>query len=167
MDWEEHWTPNLCIDNALGDVREESWHAIEHDSKGAAWVYEKRRVKGAFLEYLELNQFPFDTQVQSKHSSSEAICYVLLWRFNLNFLCFQDLTVTVSSERGEGEVQMEADTVEASSVNVQSFVAEQEWHLHETVNSWKKVTLFPTNSPPPFPSTPLAITTPPPPPFTD
>lgn len=47
--------------------------------------------------------------------------------------------MTVSSERGEGEVQMEADEEEVSSVNVQSFVAEQEWHLHETVNSWRKV----------------------------
>ena len=57
------------------------------------------------------------------------------------YMYTQDLTVTVSSERGEGEVQMEADEEEASSVNVQSFVAEQEWHLHETVNSWRKVNL--------------------------
>lgn len=63
VNWDEYWSPNLTIDNALGDVREEAWHAIAHSERGEAWVYEKRRVKGAFLEYLELNQFPFDTQV--------------------------------------------------------------------------------------------------------
>ena len=63
VNWDDYWSPNLTIDNALGDVREESWHAIAHNEQGEAWVYEKRRVKGAFLEYLELNQFPFDTQV--------------------------------------------------------------------------------------------------------
>ena len=36
-------------------------------------------------------------------------------------------------------MELAEDTEEHSGVNVQSFVAEQEWHLHETVHSWTKV----------------------------
>ena len=64
MDWSEYWTANLVLDNALGDVKEETWHTVSFDELGRAMVYEKKRVKGSFLEYLELNQFPFDTQVK-------------------------------------------------------------------------------------------------------
>ena len=49
--------------NALGNVSDETWHVLEHDDEGRAMVFEKKRVKGSFLEYLELKQFPFDTQV--------------------------------------------------------------------------------------------------------
>ena len=32
-------------------------------NKGEAHVIEKRRIKGTFMENLELNDFPFDVQV--------------------------------------------------------------------------------------------------------
>ena len=37
---------------------------VTFDEDQKATVYEKRRVNGNFLEYLELEQFPFDTQVR-------------------------------------------------------------------------------------------------------
>ena len=33
------------------------------NNHGEATVYERRRIKGCFLENLELDEFPFDTQV--------------------------------------------------------------------------------------------------------
>ncbi len=39
----------------------------------------------------------------------------------------QDLTLTVTSERSEAELDLEEDNSEISSINVQSFVDEQEW----------------------------------------
>ena len=36
---------------------------LSYNSQGEAMVVEKRRVKGIFLENLELKDFPFDVQV--------------------------------------------------------------------------------------------------------
>ena len=56
------------------------------------------------------------------------------------FLLFlQDLTVTVSSDHGEHEVEFIEDDKEICGLNLQSFVDEQEWQLHSTVETWTKV----------------------------
>lgn len=47
----------------------------------------------------------------------------------------QDVTVTLVSERSVREVALEADTSELSTVNVQSFVDEQEWRLYRNVET--------------------------------
>ena len=52
----------------------------------------------------------------------------------------QDLTLTITSERAEAEVDLEEDNSELSSINIQSFVDEQEWRLHSHVETWKRVT---------------------------
>ncbi len=36
---------------------------LRYNEAGEAYVVEKRRVKGVFLENLELKDFPFDVQV--------------------------------------------------------------------------------------------------------
>ena len=38
---------------------------LKYNEEGEAFVVEKRRVKGVFLENLELKDFPFDVQVSS------------------------------------------------------------------------------------------------------
>ena len=58
--------------------------------------------------------------------------------FSLFFV--QDLTLTVTSERSEAELDLTEDNSEISSINVQSFVDEQEWRLHSHVETWKRVT---------------------------
>merc|ERR1712142_1083703 len=45
-----------------------------------------------------------------------------------------------TSERSEMELVLEEDCSEISSINVQSFVDEQEWKLHNHVETWKRVT---------------------------
>jgi len=47
----------------------------------------------------------------------------------------QDITLTVVSERSVREVALEEDTDELSTVNVQSFVDEQEWRLYSNVET--------------------------------
>ena len=55
-----------CISNVfLGDPKETVWYSLRFNVKGEAMVYERRRIKGCFLENLELDEFPFDTQVRT------------------------------------------------------------------------------------------------------
>jgi len=51
----------------------------------------------------------------------------------------QDLTLTITSERSEYELDLEEDSSEISSINVQSFVDEQEWKLHSHIETWKRL----------------------------
>ena len=48
-------------------TRETVWHTVMFDPEMHAFVFEKRRIAGTFVENLELYQFPFDTQVRRKH----------------------------------------------------------------------------------------------------
>lgn len=45
----------------------------------------------------------------------------------------------MTTERGELEVELAQDDGEISTVNVQSFVDEQEWNLHKHINSWTRI----------------------------
>ncbi len=51
------------MENNLGEPKETIWQTIMLNKVGEATVYERRRIKGCFLENLELDEFPFDTQV--------------------------------------------------------------------------------------------------------
>jgi hypothetical protein len=58
------WNPKLVIDNAVGDLKENTSTSIAYDeANGEAFIFERRRMKGTFLENLELFHFPFDIQV--------------------------------------------------------------------------------------------------------
>ncbi|KAK3580218.1 hypothetical protein CHS0354_018002 [Potamilus streckersoni] len=103
IDLDKLWNPKLYIENALGDPKEHIRHRLIYNDKGEAYIYQKRIVKGTFMENLELNDFPFDVQ---------------------------DLTITVASELPSNEVELVVDPSEHHVVNRQSFVDEQEWHLY-------------------------------------
>jgi len=53
----------------VGEPRETTWHTVMFDVDLQAFVFEKRRIAGTFVENLELYQFPFDTQVESINQS--------------------------------------------------------------------------------------------------
>ena len=63
IEWEKFWNPKLYVENSLGEPQETIWQTLTFNSRGEATVYERRRIKGCFLENLELDEFPFDTQV--------------------------------------------------------------------------------------------------------
>lgn len=59
--------------------------------------------------------------------------------FNIFFFT-KDLTLIISTELSEAEVELEEDLEEMSSVQIDSFAKEQEWTLHECVSFTPKVT---------------------------
>ncbi|XP_041374738.1 uncharacterized protein LOC121387632 isoform X2 [Gigantopelta aegis] len=102
-DFQKYWNPKLYIENTYGDPKEILRHRVNFNSRGEAFISEKRIIKGTFMENLELNDFPFDVQ---------------------------DLTITVASEFPSYEVEICEDPENRNMVNRQSFVDEQEWHLY-------------------------------------
>lgn len=48
------------------------------------------------------------------------------------------MTVTLSTERDEGEIEFVEDANERCAINSQSFVDEQEWYLHSVIHTWRK-----------------------------
>ncbi|ELU17487.1 hypothetical protein CAPTEDRAFT_215265 [Capitella teleta] len=112
IDLECFWNPLLFIENVLSETKEATWLAAMANSKGEVYVLERRRVRGVFMENLELNDFPLDVQ---------------------------DLTVTITSERPDTEIDIIPDENEMSGINVQTFVDQQEWRLHEHIEVSKKV----------------------------
>ncbi|CAF0876927.1 unnamed protein product, partial [Didymodactylos carnosus] len=52
----KYWNP------LVGDLRNDVWHKIVYDGAEIPMIYEMRKVKGVFLENLELNDFPVDVQ---------------------------------------------------------------------------------------------------------
>ena len=63
IDWSQYWSPKLFIENVIGEVKETITKTVSFDANARATIYEKRRVNGTFQEFMELYQFPFDTQV--------------------------------------------------------------------------------------------------------
>ena len=61
----QYWNPKLFIENTIGDPKEHAFQMLTYNANGEAIIIEKRRVKGVFLENLELKDFPFDVQVRS------------------------------------------------------------------------------------------------------
>ena len=93
-----------------------------------------------------------------RHVNIRIVTSPLYWFY------LQDLTLTITSERSEADIELEEDSSEISSINVQSFVDEQvliydvkeqltckchfktlchmaqEWKLHSHVDTWKRLT---------------------------
>ena len=66
MDLERFWNPLLYIDNILSETKEATWLTALPNARGEAFVLERRRVRGVFMENLELNDFPLDVQVSTE-----------------------------------------------------------------------------------------------------
>ena len=58
-----YWNPKIYIENAIGEPSEEFYLSVEYNECMEAYLSEKKKVKGVFLENLELKDFPFDVQV--------------------------------------------------------------------------------------------------------
>ena len=62
----------VCECECLSFCRQSMWRSVRRDGTGRAFVQEKRRLKAVFMERMELNQFPFDTQVRTSEKLSLA-----------------------------------------------------------------------------------------------
>ncbi len=58
-------------------MKNDVWHKVVYDGMDTPMIYEMRKVKGIFLENLELNDFPVDVQVKNIR--------MFLFNISLNF----------------------------------------------------------------------------------
>ncbi|OWF35286.1 gamma-aminobutyric acid receptor subunit rho-3-like [Mizuhopecten yessoensis] len=111
-DLSQFWCPRLLVHNVMDASKDRTWRELVHDKGGAAYVVEKRRIKGHFSEKLELMDFPFD---------------------------YQSLSLQITSELPDSKVAIHEDNKEISAINVTCFVDEQEWFLYDYVESVQEV----------------------------
>jgi hypothetical protein len=129
------WTPQLYIENAIGDIKEEIRHKLEivekegsdllndpnFDAKQGQYknvvnnltvrVCEMRKLRGVFYERLELYDFPMD---------------------------MQELSITLTSKRSVSEVIICENEKDSCSINTEDFLDQQEWDLFGHVDTSKK-----------------------------
>ncbi len=102
------------IDNALGELKTDiTQKVMKLSNKPDLYICETIIVKGAFLENLELYDFPVDVQ---------------------------DLSITISTSRNQFELEFFENENFKSSINTQVFVDHQEWKLYEHVEVTKRLT---------------------------
>ncbi|CAF1159901.1 unnamed protein product [Adineta ricciae] len=120
---QSHWHPQLYIENALGDLKEQITYSAKINTKDQKiYICEHRIIKGLFWEKLELQHFPSDVQ---------------------------DLSISVTSTYFHNRVVLIADPHRQSGVNREAFVDQQEWCLYEHIDTeerYVKEFLFQTSS---------------------
>ena len=106
---QSHWHPQLYIENALGDLKEQIKYSAKINAKDQKiYICEHRIIKGMFWEKLELQHFPSDVQ---------------------------DLSISVTSTYFHNRVVLIADPQRQSGVNREAFVDQQEWCLYEHIDT--------------------------------
>lgn len=127
------WSPQLYIENAIGDLKEDFRYKLEIvEKKGSTLdkskdlektlkslskdltvkVTEMRKVRGLFYERLELYDFPMD---------------------------IQELSITLTSRRSNTEVEVVENRRESCSINIEDFLDQQEWDLFDFVKLDSKI----------------------------
>ncbi len=107
-----HWHPQLYIENALGDLKEQIRYSAKRSKEdNQIYVCEHRDIKGVFWEKLELQYFPSDVQ---------------------------DLSISIASMFYNDKVVIVADPYHLSGINREAFVDQQEWSLYAHVNTQQR-----------------------------
>jgi hypothetical protein len=103
------WKPELYVENAINDIREETTRKILLDNQtNLLMISEIRRIKGIFHENLELEHFPLD---------------------------IQDLTITLASKKSISKVNLILMQPELSTVNINNTLDKSMWTLHTIVKT--------------------------------
>ncbi|CAF3622410.1 unnamed protein product [Rotaria socialis] len=105
---DNHWHPQLFIENAVGDLKEQIRYTAKKISEDQACICEHRDIKGAFWEKLELNHFPSD---------------------------IQELTISIGSMLYNDRVILIPDPFYHSGVNREPSVDQEQWLLYEHVDT--------------------------------
>jgi hypothetical protein len=109
---ELHWHPQLYIENALGDLKEQiRYSARKSKIDNQIYICEHRDIKGLFWEKLELYHFPSDVQ---------------------------DLSISIGSMLYDDKIVLVADPYHSSGINREAFVDQQEWSLYEHVDTHQR-----------------------------
>ena len=64
IDLQRCWNPLILIDNILSESKEQHWITTMKNEQNEVFIVERRRLRGVFLETLELKDFPLDVQVR-------------------------------------------------------------------------------------------------------
>lgn len=112
VDWRNYWDAKIKVQNVICETRHDHWKVMEREN-GETYIFDKHRISGIFTENLELMLFPFD---------------------------IQDLSLIVSTELSEEDVELMEEMKEISSVHTEAFVKEQEWQLFDFVDFAPKLT---------------------------
>ena len=129
-DPDEHWSPKLYIENAIGDLKQDIRHKLElvekyDDTKSrkssqknqenkqsidnfSVKITETRKIKGVFYERLELNDFPMD---------------------------LQELSIRISSKLSINEVTLSENTKRLCTVEKEGLLVQQEWDQFDYVKT--------------------------------
>jgi hypothetical protein len=109
---ESQWHPQLYIENALGDLKEQiRYSAKKSKIDSQIYICEHRDIKGLFWEKLELQHFPCDVQ---------------------------DLSISIASMLYDDKVILIADPYHLSGINREAFIDQQEWSLYEHVDTQQR-----------------------------
>lgn len=79
VEWDNYWDPKLMIANGIGDMKYTVSYSLHRDHTGSegggggAIVCEHRHCQGQFFEFMELNKFPFDSQVRRSHTRTRTL----------------------------------------------------------------------------------------------
>ena len=106
------WKPDLYIENAINDPKEEITSKILKDSEGRIFVSEIRKVRVLAWENLELESFPLD---------------------------IQDLSLLIASKKSGNKVNFIINQPEVSKVKISSNLDKSMWYLHEMVQTNKEL----------------------------
>lgn len=102
------WKPELYIENAINDVKEEVWYKTLNDKKsGKIMVYEFRKIKGLFWENLELQNFPLD---------------------------IQDLSLIVATKKSGDKIRFKLLQPEKQIISINNTLDSSMWLLNKMVN---------------------------------
>ncbi|CAF3732331.1 unnamed protein product [Rotaria socialis] len=105
---DSNWHPQLFIENALGDLKEQITYSAKKSNDQFVYICEHREIKALLWEKLELHHFPCDVQ---------------------------ELSISVGSMLYDDKVILVADHLRLSGINRETFVDQQEWFLYEHVIS--------------------------------
>lgn len=109
---ETHWHPQLFIENAIGDLKEQIRYSAKRSRCDQRYyICEHRDIKGLFWEKLELQHFPSDVQ---------------------------ELSISIGSCYYNDKVILTPDSYNLSGINREIFIDQQEWSLYEHVNTQQR-----------------------------
>jgi len=82
VQWDDYWNPKLYVENAIGELKSSSSRCVQYDVTGLATVSESQLISGTFFEFMELNKFPFDSQVSPYVQQSRLVVYSKVRKVN-------------------------------------------------------------------------------------
>lgn len=103
-----NWKPDLYIENAINDPREEIAYKVVEDNNNSIMVSEIRKVKGLFWENLELENFPLD---------------------------IQNLSIIVATKKSGKKINFILIQAVQCKIKISNTLDKSAWYLHEVVKT--------------------------------